>query len=79
MFKNPFEYVMIFAYAFVLQLKTVLRFLGFCVFLVMPTFYLSAFFSLKHRTCMQLMISCVCGLFFNTAVSYLKISLAFRC
>lgn len=42
-------------------------------------FLFICFFSLKHRTCMQLMISCVCGLFFNTGVSYLKISLAFRC
>lgn len=44
MFKNSFEYVTIFAYTFVLELKAVLRFLGFCCFFVMPTFYLSAFF-----------------------------------
>lgn len=56
----------------------------FCLFvvvvLVMLASYLSAciFLYLKHRTCMQLIISCAYDLVLNTSVQALKISVAFR-
>jgi len=78
MLKSSFQYVMRFAYTFVLRLKTVSRFLGFCGFFVMQIF-LSAFFSSEAQDfCVINDLLCVCGLFFSTSVNDLKISLAFR-